>query len=134
MKEDFLEKILSMENEEKRLLINKMSKLLDQSIEDFINLRERQTKNDSDVKSAKLNKSEVISIQGINEIHNNNNDNDNNNDNNNNDNNNNNNGQVRNDILNHFSRHERLERIRIMEEENENLDRLIENDNMEVIG
>ena len=132
MKEDFLEKILSIENEEKRLLINKMSKLLDQSIEDFINLRERQTKNDSDIKSAKLNKSEVISMQGLNENHNNNNDN--NNDNNNNDNNNNNNGQVRNDILNHFSRHERLERIRIMEEENENLDRLIENDNMEVIG
>ena len=44
MKEDFLEKIIPIENEEKRILINNMSKLLDESIDDFINLRERQKK------------------------------------------------------------------------------------------
>ena len=126
MKEDFLEKIIPIENEEKRLLINKMSKLLDKSIDDFINLRERQEKKDFYGPSEELNKSIIFTIRDTDE---------NNNDNNNNNNNNNNiNGEVRNDILNHFSRLERLERIRIMEEENEDLNRLIENDNTEVIG
>ena len=131
MKEDFLEKIIPIENEEKRLLIKKMCKLLDESIDDFINLRESQAKrsNNFDAQFEELNKSVITTIAGgTNEINNNNNNNNNDNNNNNND------GQIRIDILDRFARLGIRERIRHLEEENEDLDRLIGNDNTEVIG
>ena len=116
MKSDFLEKIIPIENEEKRILINNMSKLLDESIDDFINLRERQKNeiDDNDIKLKMINKFKEFVSSEINE-HNNNNASSNRN----------------NQALNHASR---LERIRNMEEETERLNRLIENDYLEIIG
>ena len=113
MKSDFLEKIIPIENEEKRLLIHNMSKLLDESIDDFINLRERK-KNEIDYKDIELKMINKFKKYFINE-HNNNNASSNRN----------------NQVLNHASR---LERIRNMEEETERLNRLIENDYLEIIG
>ena len=116
MKQNFLEKIVPIENEEKRLLIQKMNKLLDDSIDDFINLRERQNNESNDLNRKMINKyNEFISSQRNED----------------------NNRRVNiSRMRNHFglSHEERLERIRNMEEETERLNRLIENDYLEIIG
>ena len=112
MNQNFLEKIVPIENEEKRLLKEKMNKLLDDSIDDFINLRERQNNESNDLNRKMINKyNENISSQRNED--------------------NNLRVRVRNSLrLNH---EERLERIRNMEEETERLNRLIENDFIEII-
>ena len=53
MKSNFYEKIIPIENEKKLSQLNKMSKLLDESINSFINLRKRQL-NDMDNTQIKL--------------------------------------------------------------------------------
>ena len=50
MKSNFYEKIIPIENEEKRKLLNKMSMLLDESIEDLINLRQRENSELNNIK------------------------------------------------------------------------------------
>ena len=49
MNSNFYEKLIPLENKEKRELLNKMSKLLDESINDFIKLRERNTNEISNI-------------------------------------------------------------------------------------
>ncbi len=125
MKSNFYEKIIPIENEEKRKLLNKMSMLLDESIEDLINLRQRENSELNNIKLKLMDKyNEFISLQSNSSINERNNNNRNNLINNN------------NRLLEHFglNRAARLERIRNMEEETEELNRLIENDMIEVIG
>ena len=117
MKSNFYEKIIPIENEQKRLLINKMSTLLDESLDAFINLRQRQINEQDDLKLKMLKEyKELISSQRIDESNNNNNI-----------------IRLRERIaLNHA---ERIRRIMNMEEENDDLDRQIEADNnIEIIG
>ena len=125
MKSNFYEKIIPIENEEKRKLLNKMSMLLDESIEDLINLRQRENSELNNIKLKLMDKyNEFILLQSNSSINERNNNNRNNLINNN------------NRLLEHFglNRAARLERIRNMEEETEELNRLIENDMIEVIG
>ena len=125
MKSNFYEKIIPIENEEKRKLLKKMSMLLDESIEDLINLRQRENSELNNIKLKLMDKyNEFISLQSNSSINERNNNNRNNIINNN------------NRLLEHFglNRAARLERIRNMEEETEELNRLIENDMIEVIG
>ena len=125
MKSNFYEKIIPIENEEKRKLLKKMSMLLDESIEDLINLRQRENSELNNIKLKLMDKyNEFISLQSNSSINERNNNNRNNLINNN------------NRLLEHFglNRAARLERIRNMEEETEELNRLIENDMIEVIG
>ena len=42
MKPNFYEKIISVKNEKERYLLNEMNKLVDESMEMFINIRSRQ--------------------------------------------------------------------------------------------
>ena len=115
MDSNFYQKIIPIENEEKRALLDKMSKLLDESIEDLINLRQR--------KNNELNNIKIKLMDIYNEFTLLNNNNNNNRDNN------------TNRVNFASNREARLRRIRNMEEETEDLYRLVENDtNIEVIG
>ena len=122
MESNFYQKIIPIENEEKRALLDKMSKLLDESIEDLIKLRQR--------KNNELNYINIKLMDIYNEFHLfqrvplNNNSNNNNRDN---------TTRVQDSFVS--NRAARLRRIRNMEEETEDLYRLVENDNnVEVIG
>ena len=126
MKSNFYEKIIPIKNEKEKNLLNDMNKLLDESISVFIDLRTRQA-NEKENKEQKQKQMNLINESVSHIIENE----DNNNEGNNNSNN------------NLFSRlrdrfgfgHEaRMRRIMNMEEEIDNLDRLINNENIEVIG
>ena len=116
MEPNFYENIVPKEDKEQKELIKKMSKLLDESLDSLIELRKRQ-------KNEKVN---IIKIDSK---------------------------EVKTSILNDLfyrlprinandnssssrrisNRNERLERIRNMQEETENLERMIEND-IEIVG
>ena len=120
MKSNFYEKVVPIENENKRKLLDNISKLLDESIDTFINLRQRQQDelNNTDLKSKLIKKYIEFESSQRNQSRNNNSNN------------------VTRIIrqrlgLNNAARHER---IRNLEEETENLYRLIENNNIEEIG
>ncbi len=116
MEPNFYENIVSKENKEQKELIKKMSKLLDDSLDSFIELRKRQ-------KNEKVNIIKIESKPGKASIFAdlfsmlpriNANDNS-------------------TSTRRIFNRNERLERIRNMQEETENLERMIEND-IEIVG
>ena len=119
MKSNFYETIISLKDENEKIKMNKMSQLLDESIDSFIELRKKCFE--------EANPDSKIEIKFKNELE----------------------SSIRNILSsddNSSSRHmrsirqtnlshaARLERIRDLEEENENLNRLIENDNTEIIG
>ena len=127
MKSNFYEKIIPLKTEEKRNLIIKMDKLLNESIDVLIDLRNREV-DEMDNTEKKLKMIEKFNEFTLSQRIENNNNNENNNDNN----------------INYvnrlrerieLSREARLRRIMNLEEENENLNRLIENENnLESIG
>ncbi len=113
MEPNFYENIVPEEDKEKKDLVKIMSNLLDESLDSFILLRKRTSKEKINIE---IKKSEKIKIEPTSRMEN---------------------------IffeINSFnrpsisSRFDRLRRIRQMEEENENLERLIENENVEVVG
>ncbi len=111
MEPNFYEKIVSEKDDNKKNLVKKMSELLDDSLESFISIRQRQSKE---------NKNNIFKFDNIIRLHSMNLDND----------------ERENNVLrriHRFNHHERLERIRNMEEETDNLERLI-NENFEVVG
>ena len=121
MEPDFYENINPVENKEKKELLSKMGKLLDESLDSFLEIRKRQEVQKIPIKklSSSIRRDSLSDLfrrfqigRRDNEI---------------NDDNNNNNNIIQRNRL------ERLERIRIMQEETENLERLLEND-LEVIG
>ena len=116
MKSNFYEKLIKNEDKNKKIKIEKMSKLLDESINECINLRERQTKERilKPAEEIKLKFKEIINLSRREELNNNN-------------------------FFNSSRRNERIQRIRnminLLEEETENLNRLIENNNtIETVG
>ena len=121
MKSNFYEKIISLKDENEKMKIDKMSQLLDESINAFIEFRKRNSDelNDPNIKVKIINKDNefdssrrnILSFDDNSSSRHMRN--------------------IRQTYLNHAAR---LGRIRDLEEENENLDRLIENDNIEVIG
>ena len=127
MKSNFYEKIIPLKTEEKRNLIIKMDKLLNESIDVLIDLRNREV-DEMDNTEKKLKMIEKFNEFTLSQRIENNNNNDNNNDNN----------------INYvhrlrerieLNREARLRRLMNLEEETENLNRLIENDNnVESIG
>ena len=127
MKSNFYEKIIPLKTEEKRNLIIKMDKLLNESIDVLIDLRNREV-DEIDNTEKKLKMIEKFNEFTLSQRIENNNNNDNNNDNN----------------INYvhrlrerieLKRESRLRRLMNLEEETENLNRLIENDNnVESIG
>ena len=129
MKANFYEKIIPVKDEEKRKLIMKMNILLDESVDTLINLRKRK-KNElenADIKSKIIDKFNEFRLSQNNENNNNNENNSNNNGNS--------NfivsrlGELRRQGLS------RIQRILNLEQENEDLDRLIDNnDNADVVG
>ena len=123
MESNFYQKIIPIENEEKRALLDKMSKLLDESIEDLIKLRQRKNNELNNIKIKLMDiYNEFTLLQRV--PLNNNNNNNNNRDN---------TSRVQDSFVS--NRAARLRRIRNMEEETEDLYRLVENDNnVEVIG
>jgi hypothetical protein len=72
MKSNFLEKIIPFESEEKRLLLNKISEKLDESIEACINLRQRQKNElyDKPKKFKNFNKYKDLILTELNEFDN----------------------------------------------------------------
>ena len=128
MKSNFYEKIIPLKTEEKRNLIIKMDKLLNESIDVLIDLRNREV-NDMDNTEKKLKMIEKFNEFTLSQRSQNNNNNENNNDN---DNNINFINRLRERI--ELTREARLRRIMNIEEETENLNRLIENNNLESIG
>ena len=107
MEPNFYENLFSDKDKDKKELIKQMSRLLDESLDNFILLRQNQAKEKINIE-IKPSKNITFHIE-----------------------------PERDNInfsINHRTRNERLERIRIMEEETENLERLIENDNIESIG
>ena len=130
MKANFYEKIIPIKDEEQKKLIMKMNKLLDESIDTLINLRKRKMNEleKNDIKSKIIDKFNEFRLSENNES--------NSNESNNNDNNNNANfivsrlGELR--RQGHLSR---LQRILNLEQENEDLNRLIDNnENADVVG
>ena len=129
MKANFYEKIIPVKDEEKRKLIMKMNILLDESVDTLINLRKRK-KNElenADIKSKIIDKFNEFRLSQNNENNNNNENNSKNNGNS--------NfivsrlGELRRQGLS------RIQRILNLEQENEDLDRLIDNnDNADVVG
>ena len=111
MEPNFYEKIVSEKDDNKKNLVKKMSELLDDSLESFISIRQRQSKETKNINFLFGNIIRLHSMNLDNDERENN---------------------VRRGIyrLNH---HERLQRIRNMEEETDNLERLI-NENFEVVG
>ena len=130
MKSNFYEKIIPIESEEKKNLIIKMNKLLDESIETLINLRKRKM---DEIENPDI-KSKIIDRFNEFRLSQNNDNNSNENNNNNNSNNSNHNyivsrlGELR--RQGHVSR---LQRILNLEQESVDLDRLI-NENPDVVG
>ena len=129
MKANFYEKIIQIKDEEKKKLIMKMNELLDESIDTLINLRERK-KNEAenaDIKSKIIDKFNEFRLSQNNE---NNNSNENNN----------NSGNVHYIVsrlgeLRRQGHVSRRQRILNLEQENEDLDRLIDNnENADVVG
>ena len=127
MKANFYEKIIPIKDEEKRKLIMKMSKLLDESIDSLINLRKRKMNklDNTDVKSKIIDKNNEVKLSQNNERNSN-------------ERNNNHNNRNARFIVSRFfgrGRFSRLQRILNLEHENENLNRLIDNnENADVIG
>ena len=116
MELNFYENLVQSEDKDKKELIKKMSKLLDDSLDSFIELRKRQKNEKINIikVDSKINKNMVIrELFRINRtiVDENNNS----------------------SVNRAANRLARLERIRNMQEETENLERLIEND-LEVIG
>ena len=115
MEPNFYENIVPKEDKEQKELIKRMSKLLDESLDSFIELRKRQKNEKVNIIKidSKLHKSSILDLFfrlphiGGND-----------------------NNSSYHRIANRF---ERLERIRNMQEETENLERLIEND-IEIVG
>ena len=130
MKANFYEKIIPIKDEEKKKLIMKMDKLLDESIDTLINLRKRKMNelDNNDIKSKIIDKFNEFSLFQNNES--------NSNESNNNDNNSNANFIVsRLGELRRQGRLSRLQRILNLEQENEDLNRLIDNnENADVVG
>ena len=122
MESNFYQKIIPIENEEKRALLDKMSKLLDESIEDLIKLRQRKNNELNNIKIKLMDIYNEFTL--LQRVPLNNNNNNNNRDN---------TSRVQDSFVS--NRAARLRRIRNMEEETEDLYRLVENDNnVEVIG
>ena len=127
MKANFYEKIIPIKDEEKRKLIMKMSKLLDESIDSLINLRKRKMNklDNTDVKSKIIDKNNEVKLSQNNERNSN-------------ERNNNHNNRNARFIVSRFfrrGRFSRLQRILNLEHENENLNRLIDNnENADIIG
>ncbi len=121
MKSNFYEKIISFKDENDKIKINKMSQLLDESIDSFIEFRKRNLDelNNADlkvkliIKDNELESSQrnILSIDDNSSTR-----------------------HMRSIRQTYLSHAARLGRIRDLEEENENLNRLIENNNIEVIG
>ena len=128
MKSNFYEKIIPLKTEEKRNLIIKMDKLLNESIDVLIDLRNREV-GEMDNTKKKLKMIEKFNEFTLSQRGQNNNENNSDNDN---DNNNNFINRLRECIV--LTHQTRLRRIMNMEEETENLNRLIENNNFESIG
>ena len=114
MKSNFYEKIISTEDKNKKLLLDKMSNLLDESIKECMDLRERQA-NEEKIKfiektSQKPKERRHLIRQRININY----------------------------RIDHSQNNERIQRLRnlihFFEEESESLNRLIENNNVETIG
>ena len=120
MKSNFYEKIFPMENEETRRLLKRMSDILDESLNEYIELKKRKNNEQKEIKAKIMGKIEIeeqrVPQENI--------------------------GNIVNDTYVLISRlrertsyhSERLQRIRNMEEETESLNRLIESDNIEVVG
>ena len=122
MESNFYQKIIPIENEEKKALLDKMSKLLDESIEDLIKLRQRKNNELNNIKIKLMDIYNEFTL--LQRVPLNNNNNNNNRDN---------TSRVQDSFVS--NRAARLRRIRNMEEETEDLYRLVENDNnVEVIG
>ena len=126
MKPNFYETIIPLKNEKERNLLNEMNKLVDESMEMFINIRSRQINEKEKIESEPKEKKENI-LNDSSSQRNENNENNNNEENNN-----------SNNVFSHlryrFGREARLRRIMNMEEDNLFLDRLINNENVEIIG
>ena len=116
MEPNFYENIVPSEDKEKKELIQKMSKLLDDSLDTFLEVRKRQQNVEVPLIKFDLKKGKNRIMDELFRIYR---------------------SERReteeNNISSHRNRMERLERIRVMQEETENLERLIEND-VEVIG
>ena len=116
MEPNFYENIVPKEDKEQKELIKRMSKLLDESLDSFIELRKRQKNEKVNIIKidSKLHKTSILTDLFFRLPHIGGNDN----------------SSSYRRIANRF---ERLERIRNMQEETENLERLIEND-VEIVG
>ena len=111
MEPNFYENLILEKDKDNKELILKMSKLLDESLDSLILLRQNQAKEKKNIE-IKPSKNIFFKISEEPQI-------------------------ISNDFSDIFSfrsRQERLERIRRIEEDTENLERLIENDNIETIG
>ena len=121
MKSNFYEKIISLKDENEKINLNKMSQLLDKSIDSLIEFRKKKLDelNNPEIKLKVVNKdSEIEPQRNILSFDDNSST-----------------RHMRSIRQTHLSHAARLGRIRDFEEENENLNRLIENDNnIEVIG
>ena len=115
MESNFYENLVPSEDNEMKELIKKMSLLLDDTLDSFILLRQRQAeeKGNFEIKfSKKISFQPSVSLNNNESSHSLN--------------------QIR---LSRYSNHlERLRRIRNMEEDTENLERLIESENIEIVG
>ena len=129
MKANYYEKIIQTKDEEKKKLIMKMNQLLDESIDTLINLRKRKMDEaeNTDIKSKIIDKFNEFRLSQNNESNNSNESN--------------NNSGNANFIFARFgelrrqTHVSRLQRILNLEQENEDLDRLIDNnENTDVVG
>ena len=129
MKANYYEKIIQTKDEEKKKLIMKMNQLLDESIDTLINLRKRKMDEaeNTDIKSKIIDKFNEFRLSQNNESNNSNESN-------------NNSGNAnfivsRLGELRRQTHVSRLQRILNLEQENEDLDRLIDNnENTDVVG
>ena len=119
MEPNFYENIVPKEDKEQKELIKRMSKLLDESLDSFIELRKRQKNEKVNIIKidSKLHKTSILTDLFFRLPHIGGNDS----------------GSSYQRIERIANRFERLERIRNMQEETENLERLIEND-IEIVG
>ena len=128
MKPNFYENVIPIKNEKERTLLNEMNKLLDESMEMFIRIRTNQVNEKENIGPKPKEKKEenVLNQSSSQRNESNDNNNEGNNDSNN--------------LFSHlrmnigFGRESRLRRIMNLEEEMENLNRLINNDNLDIIG
>ena len=112
MEPNFFEKLISEKDKEKKDLVKKMSELLDDSLDTFISLRKRKSQENLDIK---LKNDKIIKLRSM-EM----NDNE--------------DTHFFGTSNRHLNRLARLARIRNMQEETEDLERLIERENIEVVG